>query len=186
MGNEDSFMMIEAGDGQLHRSYDHDRKRRRDHFVSDPELEAAVKDCLRDKVLHQVRLAFRYEVTRFEDFRIGCYSAEESGFFGPHRDDSTEGTAHRAFALSVILNAEDFEGGELRFPEFGPVDYKPASGDAIVFSSALLHEVTPVTAGRRFSLISFLYGETESQRRKNYYIKQLLGDSAIADSRRLD
>jgi hypothetical protein len=31
------------------------------------------------------------------------------------------GTAHRKFAVSINLNAEDFEGGELRFPEFGPI-----------------------------------------------------------------
>ena len=58
--------------------------------------------------------------------------------------------------MSLNLN-DDYEGGLLRFPEFpGPV-YRPAAGDAVVFSCTLLHEATPVTAGRRFGLFGFFW-----------------------------
>jgi len=67
--------------------------------------------------------------------------------------------AHRRFACSINLNTEDFEGGELRFPEFGNHLYRPPTGAAIVFSSSLLHEPLHVTAGRRFVLLAFLYGD---------------------------
>jgi hypothetical protein len=40
--------------------------------------------------------------------------------------------------------------------------YRPGSGAALVFSCAHLHEVLDVTAGRRFVLLSFLYGEPEA------------------------
>ena len=65
-------------------------------------------------------------------------------------------TAHRRFGLTVNLNV-GFEGGELRFPEYGPDLYCPPVGAAILFSSSLLHEVLPVTSGERFSLLSFLF-----------------------------
>ena len=56
-----------------------------------------------------------------------------------------------------LLNTEQFEGGELRFPEFGNQLYRPETGAGIVFSSSLLHEPLHVTGGRRFVLLCFLY-----------------------------
>jgi predicted 2-oxoglutarate/Fe(II)-dependent dioxygenase YbiX len=47
----------------------------------------------------------------------------------------------------------------LRFPEYGPELYRPAPGAALVFSCSHLHEVLEVTAGRRFVLLSFLFGD---------------------------
>lgn len=35
----------------------------------------------------------------------------------------------------------------------------------MVFSTSLLHEVTDVTGGRRFTLITFFFGEAEYQER---------------------
>jgi hypothetical protein len=47
----------------------------------------------------------------------------------------------------------------LRFPEYGPELYRPAAGAGLVFSCSHLHEVLEVTAGRRFVLLSFLFGD---------------------------
>jgi hypothetical protein len=47
----------------------------------------------------------------------------------------------------------------LRRPEYGPELYRPAPGAALLFSCSHLHEVLDVTAGRRFVLLSFLFGE---------------------------
>ncbi|MBW8879886.1 MAG: 2OG-Fe(II) oxygenase, partial [Asticcacaulis sp.] len=70
----------------------------------------------------------------------------------------TKGTAHRRFAVSINLN-NDFEGGELSFPEYGPRGFKPPVGGAVVFACALLHAVSPVTRGRRYAFLPFLYDD---------------------------
>ena len=67
-------------------------------------------------------------------------------------------TAHRRFAVSVNLN-EDYEGGEISFPEYGPRRYRPAAGAALVFSCSLLHGVSPVTRGRRYVFLPFLHDQ---------------------------
>ena len=54
------------------------------------------------------------------------------------------------------------EAGALRFPEYGNSGYRPPAGAAIVFSCNLLHEVTEVTQGRRFVVVTFFYGEAEA------------------------
>ena len=92
--------------------------------------------------------------------------AEEGGYFQAHRDNTTPGTAHRRFAVSINLNAEEFEGGNLRFPEFGRRTYRPPTGGAVVFSCSLLHEATPVTKGRRFATLPFLYDEAGARIRE--------------------
>ena len=97
---------------------------------------------------------------RFEGFTIACYDAATGGVFRAHRDNLSPATAHRRFALSLNLNA-GYEGGYLRFPEYGPHLYRPAAGGALVFACSHLHEVTEVRQGRRFVLLSFLFSEGE-------------------------
>jgi hypothetical protein len=133
-------------------------KRRRDHTIDDRDLLRKLTSAVGRRVLPEVGKAFAFRATRFEGFKIACYDAATGGFFRPHRDNLTPSTAHRVFALTLNLN-DDYEGGQLRFPEYGNQLYRPDAGAALVFSCAHLHEVLDVTAGRRFVLLSFLYGE---------------------------
>lgn len=134
-------------------------KRRRDHTIGDPQLLRELSSVVGRRVLPEVRKAFAFHATRFEGFKIACYDAATGGFFRPHRDNLTPSTAHRVFALTLNLN-DGYQGGQLRFPEYGNHLYQPDPGAALVFSCAHLHEVRDVTAGRRFVLLSFLYGES--------------------------
>ena len=110
----------------------------------------------------EIRKAFSFRATGFEGFKIGCYDASTGGFFKAHRDNLSSTTAHRSFALTLNLN-QDYEGGQLRFPEYGPQLYRPNAGAALIFSCSHLHEVLNVTAGRRFVLLSFLLGEPDAR-----------------------
>lgn len=138
-------------------------KQRRDHTVSDPELLRELSSCIGRTVLPEVQKAFAFRATRFEGFKIACYDATSGGFFRAHRDNLTPATAHRVFALTLNLN-DDYDGGQLRFPEYGNQLYRPDAGAALVFSCSQLHEVLDVTRGRRFVLLSFLYGDPPAPR----------------------
>lgn len=67
-------------------------------------------------------------------------------------------TAAGRYLLLAIVHAE-YDGGDLRFPEFGDRTYRPPPGGACVFSCSMLHEATPVTRGERFAFLPFLYDE---------------------------
>lgn len=136
-------------------------KRRRDHTVGDPDRLRELSSVVGHRVMPEVRKAFAFRATRFEGFKIACYDASTGGFFRPHRDNLSPSTAHRVFALTLNLN-DAYTGGQLRFPEYGNQLYRPDAGGALVFSCSHLHEVRDVTAGRRFVLLSFLYGEPAS------------------------
>jgi peroxiredoxin len=136
---------------------EHMREDRIDHWIFDADTMAFLDHRLQ-RVWPEIHKAFQYRVTKKEALRIGSYQGSRGGYSHGHRDNVPP-TTYRRFAMSINLNTNQFEGGELRFPEFGDQRYRPESGAAIVFSSSLLHEAMHVTAGRRLVLLAFLFGE---------------------------
>ena len=141
-----------------------DVKRRLDAVVPDGHPAAReIATLVLQRVTPVIKMAFQFSVTRMEKPRIGCYDSAEAGFFKAHRDNTTPHTAYRHFAMSVNLNTGEYEGGQLRFPEYDAC-YAPDVGSAVVFSCSLLHEALPVTAGRRFGLFTFFGGDNAPSR----------------------
>lgn len=157
-GGFDSGYMIER-DGKTVEVVKHDHKRRRDCALEDEKLSQACVHRITTCLLPEILKAFQFHATRMERYLVACYDAKEGGHFRPHRDNTTKGTAHRRFAVSLFLNSGEYEGGHLRFPEFGQTLYSAPQGGAVVFSCSLLHEATAVTAGRRYMFLPFLYDE---------------------------
>jgi predicted 2-oxoglutarate/Fe(II)-dependent dioxygenase YbiX len=60
--------------------------------------------------------------------------------------------------VSINLN-DDFEGGGLVFPEYSARVYRPPVGGALVFSCSLMHAVLPMTRGRRYACLPFVYDD---------------------------
>ena len=142
-------------------------KRRRDLVIEDAALQAAIRARLERRLFPLIARAFAFEATRIERYLVSCYAAADGGVFHPHRDNVTFQTAHRKFACSLNLN-DDFEGGDLRFPEFGDQAYRPPVGGAVVFACGLLHEAQKVTAGRRYAFLPFFTDEAGAAVRAAY------------------
>jgi len=156
-GGEPSGVMVQRG-GKTIGVLD-DFKRRRDADIDDPDLRQQVRARIVRRLVPEIKKVFQFTVTRIERYIVACYDASDGGYFRAHRDNTTTATAHRRFAVSINLNAEEFEGGDLRFPEFGRRTYRPPTGGAVVFSCSLLHEATPVTKGTRYATLPFLFDE---------------------------
>ena len=138
--------------------FDYSFKRRRDHFIADEAVKGQIVKRISMCVIPEIRKLFFMEITRMERYLIACYAAEEDAHFRPHRDNGQRVTAHRRFAISVALN-DDFDGGDLLFPEYNERRHRLPVGWAIVFPCAILHAVTPVTRGRRYVFLPFLFDE---------------------------
>ena len=106
--------------------------------------QAFLDECFAANQTKPTALLLRYEA--------GDYNCLHQDLYGP---------VAFPFQATIYLSApgEEFEGGELRFPEFGDQRYRPETGAAIVFSSSLLHEAMHVTAGTRYVLLAFLFGD---------------------------
>lgn len=144
-------------------------KKRSDVYVEDPMLAKQIQQRLSARLIPEIRRAFQFDATRVERYLIACYDAESGGYFRPHRDNTTSGTAHRRFAVTMNLNANEYDGGDLRFPEFGRRTYRAPTGGAVVFSCSLLHEATPVTRGKRYAYLPFLYDEAGARIREENF-----------------
>jgi predicted 2-oxoglutarate/Fe(II)-dependent dioxygenase YbiX len=184
-GGRESGFMREVG-GKTTAVLDHGFKRRADYDVADETVRRAARARIQRRVVPAIEQAFQFRVTRMERYIVACYDAERGGHFRAHRDNTTKGTAHRRFAVTINLNADEFQGGELRFPEFGARAYRAPTGGAVVFSCSLLHEVLPVTAGRRFAFLPFLYDEAAARVRleNNRYLDDNVGADRLDSAAR--
>jgi peroxiredoxin len=163
-GGEESGFMREVA-GKTVAVHDHAHKRRRDYTITDPELIKQTQSRIRRRIAPEIRKVHCFTATRMERYIVSCYAADDGGHFRPHRDNTTKGTAHRRFAVSINLNG-DFDGGELSFPEYGTRGFKMPPGAAVVFSGSLLHAVSKVTQGRRYAFLPFLYDEEAAKLRE--------------------
>lgn len=164
IGGEESGFMREV-DGKTVPMYDNSHKRRRDVLIEDEQLIRMTQARVLRKLVPEIQKVHQFRVTRMERYIVVCYDAAEGGHFRQHRDNTTKGTAHRRFAVSINLNA-DFDGGDISFPEYGPRKYRPPHGGAVVFSCSLLHMVSPVTRGRRFAFLPFVYDDAAAKIRE--------------------
>jgi peroxiredoxin/predicted 2-oxoglutarate/Fe(II)-dependent dioxygenase YbiX len=159
-GRDTGFMSDVAG--KTVELVDPARKRRRDLIEEDESVILAVQRRIKRRIVPEIARLFFFDATRIERYLVGCYTEEDGGHFAAHRDNTTRGTAHRRFAVSINLN-DDFEGGEVSFPKYGPRGFKPPVGGAVVFSCSMMHAVSAVTRGRRYAFLPFLYDDAAAR-----------------------
>jgi peroxiredoxin/predicted 2-oxoglutarate/Fe(II)-dependent dioxygenase YbiX len=164
VGGEDSGFMLDVA-GKTATMVDHRLKRRSDLVVALPELREPIRSQIVRRLVPAIDRFFQFQATRMDRYIVACYDSETGGHFHRHRDNINAGAQHRRFAVSINLN-KDFDGCDLMFPEFGRKVYRAPTAGAVVFSCGALHQVTPVTRGRRYAFLAFLYGEADAARRE--------------------
>jgi PKHD-type hydroxylase len=104
---------------------------------------------------------FDVDVANVEtNVQIARYDASESGFYDWHFDFGPA-KPHRKLSISIQLSSsEDYDGGDLELM-YGNVPTKldRTRGAFIIFPSFMLHRVTPVTRGTRWSLVAWILGK---------------------------
>jgi peroxiredoxin len=164
MGGTDSGFLLDQ-DGKTATVIDHALKRRQDLVIGDPQLREIIRDRVVRRLLPPIERFFQYQATRMDRTIVSCYDSAVGGHFYRHRDNVNLGAQHRRFAVSINLNT-DYEGCDLVFPEFGRRQYRAPCGGAVVFSCGALHQVMPITRGRRYAFVPFLYGEADAALRE--------------------
>jgi len=106
---------------------------------------------------YEIDAAESCQVTRYT--KGGFYSWHRDGI-GSHREVHNEPNNKflhnntRKLSMSIILN-DDFEGGNF---EFSREQLELSKGSVIVFPSFIDHRVSPVTKGKRYSLVAWFVG----------------------------
>lgn len=121
-------------------------------------------EWLYEKITNYVKIANRniwnYDIVGFgEPLQLGTYVEENKGHYDWHMDcDSTN--SFRKISISVQLSdPSEYEGGQLQlYTKKTIADLPKEKGTIILFSSFLLHQVTPITKGKRMSLVTWVTG----------------------------
>ncbi len=110
-----------------------------------------------EQALERLNEGYEFELQGFyEGAQVASYAP--GGHYDWHMDLGTDGFSTRKLSMSVQLSApEDYQGGELEF--IATDERAPTTrGSLIVFPSFVVHRIRPVTAGTRWSLVSWISG----------------------------
>lgn len=107
---------------------------------------------------------FGMDLTQTEGIQLTEYGSEYEGHYGAHTD-STYGPSgssrHRKLSITMQLSdSDEYEGGDLLLyhQNLSPITASRNKGTMTLFRSHIIHEVTPVTKGTRFSFVTWVHG----------------------------
>lgn len=124
----------------------------------DPKLEFVFRRCT--DVIKEINSQFwQFELDYIESLQYTIYD-QLGDHYDQHTDFDGSGVHMRKLSFSILLDdPQDWEGGDLEFYYRRQPDLAPRQrGTMIVFPSFMLHRVTPITRGRRRSLVGWVCG----------------------------
>lgn len=146
----------------LGQRQDHNLRRADLVWLDDVPHMGWVMDRIIDLVRQANRDAFDFDLRSFsESAQVARYGSEREGHFDWHADigDGPIASKRKLTMVVQLSTGEDYEGGSLDvMPSSQTVSAKRDKGCATVFPSFLLHRVTPVTKGERYSLTIWAHG----------------------------
>lgn len=152
----------QMSDAGLVRAKSHDIRRADLAWLDDVPQASWVMDRMVRVVAEANRGGFRFDLDDFsESAQVARYGADRQGHFDWHTDIGAGPLAARR-KLTVVVQLSDpaaYQGGVLELrPDSNVAQADPARGTATVFPSFVLHRVTPVTIGTRWSLTLWAHG----------------------------
>ena len=90
-----------ADGGRTVGKLDRNHKIRRDLPIEDAQVQAQLRARIQRRLVPEIQKAFQFRATRIERYIVACYDSAEGGHFRAHRDNTTAGTAHRRFAVTI-------------------------------------------------------------------------------------
>lgn len=137
-------------------------RRARIAWLDEDGRDAWVFKRLLDTVASANREHFGFRLEDFaEKMQVAWYGAEPGGFFDWHVDFGDGQTAARR-KLTVVVQlsqSDNYDGGALETNADGVVrQASRAIGSALMFPSFVLHRVSGVTRGERYSLTLWAHG----------------------------
>lgn len=141
----------------------------------------AMNALVEDSTFQHAALPLRLATPFFARYTAGMA-------YGEHVDDPImggRGTQYRSdVSVTLFLSPRDsYEGGELHIhTPFGPRVVKLDAGDAVIYPSSSLHQVTPVTSGERLVMVTWMQSMVrDPQRRELLYELHLARETLMAN-----
>ena len=121
-----------------------------------------------------------------EGWFVRIHRYGEGDLLPNHWDNMHNKTLKQIAVSAVFYWNEDYDGGELVFPNLG-IQYSPKAGDLVCFPPNELwsHQVNPIIKGWRFTT-PFFYNEDERVLAKRLGLEHLLNSEGVLDLSSMD
>jgi PKHD-type hydroxylase len=128
------------------------------HFLRPPDHPWICEKLI--PLVESVNQKFNFDVNRLGELQIATYDENDEGFYSWHLDIGPGDFFFRKITFSILLNNPDeYDGGDVEFMTGKKILRCPRSNAHLVaFPSFLLHQVTPVTRGKRYVMIGWFHG----------------------------
>lgn len=134
---------------------DKSQRSSKEKFLYPNEKNLWIYERLEKYIIDINKQFFNFDITLIKEVQVLEYN--EDDFFLFHHDIGSEHTSTRKLSIVVFLShPSEYEGGELNF--IPRVNINNKQGSMIVFPSYLMHEVTKVTWGTRYTLVAWVHG----------------------------
>lgn len=107
------------------------------------------------------RMAYNFDINCIFEVQFTEYNGAENEFYSWHNDvdwDRDSGYDRKMSVVIQLSDPEDYEGGEFQFRYMQAPEGFKKRGSVLTFPSYLEHQVTTVTEGTRYSLVTWVEG----------------------------
>jgi PKHD-type hydroxylase len=101
---------------------------------------------------------WNYDISGYDDELQFTTYYDNNGHYDWHVDFGPTISNRKLSVVVQLTDPEEYEGGELQLLNPHVVSIERRKGMVVVFSSFVLHRVTPVLSGKRQSLVAWLSG----------------------------
>lgn len=105
---------------------------------------------------------FKFNLTKIQTLQFTKYNEKNKEFYNKHTDAGPGLKPPEDRKLSIVVQLSDpseYEGGDLcLYTGKDPIIVQKKKGRVVFFPSYMLHEVTPVTKGTRYTLVGWIVG----------------------------
>jgi len=103
---------------------------------------------------------FDFDIDDFDgSVQIARYTETDQGHYGWHMDNGKHNSGRKISISMQLSDPESYAGGDLDlFYSHQPIRAERAKGTVVAFPSFVMHRVTPVTRGERYSLVAWIKG----------------------------
>lgn len=104
---------------------------------------------------------WEYDLTYLTGIQITTYDVgQHYGWHADYGASDNKGHTRKLSATLLVNDPSEYEGGNLEFIDYhgGTFSAPKTKGTMIIFDSRIPHRVTPVTKGKRISLVAWMLG----------------------------
>lgn len=155
INSEGDFLESKIYKSSSYNEIDKSRRSSKEKILLPNEKNLWIYERLEKYVVEANKNFFNFDITVIKELQVLKY--EENDFFLLHYDIGSNMTSTRKLSIVVLLShPSEYEGGNLYF--IPKITFNNKQGTMIIFPSYIIHEVSKITWGERYTLVAWVHG----------------------------